>query len=60
MEAQGGGSSTPSYSNVVSNRGRGGYKNKPPQPFEFKTKKTEIQKAEGNKTHANQGAHEED
>ena len=60
MEAQGGGSSTPSYSNVVANRGRGGNNNKPPQPLEVKTKNTETQKVEGSETHADQGAHEED
>ena len=60
MEAQGEGSSTPSYSNVVSNRGRAGNKIKPPQSLEVKTKNTETQKAEGSKTHAEQGTHEED
>jgi len=60
MEAQGGGSSTPSYSNVFSNRGRARNKNQTPQPLEVKTKNTETHKAEGNKTHAEQGTHEED
>ena len=60
METQGGGSSTPSYSKMVANRGRTGKKNKPPQPLEVKAKNTETQKAEGSKTHADQGAHKED
>lgn len=60
METQGGGSSAPSYINMVANRGRGGKKNKPTQPLEIKTKNTKTQKAEGIKTHADQGAHEEE
>jgi len=60
MEAQGGGSSTPSYSNVVLNKGRAGKKNKPPHSSEDTTKKTETRKAEGSNTHAEQGTHKED
>ena len=60
METRGGGSYTPSYSYMVENRGRGGKKNKPPQPLEVKTQDTETQKAEGSKTNVDQGAHEED
>lgn len=45
---------------MVANRGRGGKKHKHPQPLEVKTKNIETQKAEDSKTHADQGAHEED
>jgi len=57
MEAQGGGSSTPSYSNAVSNRGRAGKKNKPPHSSEDTTKNTETQKVEGSNMHAEQWTH---
>jgi len=60
MESQGGGSSNPSYSFKVANRGKGGKKNKPRQPLEDTTKDIETQKVEDNKTNADQGAHAED
>lgn len=60
METQGRGSSTPFYSYMVADRGRGGKKNKPPRPWEVKTKDIETQKVEGSKINANHGTHEED
>lgn len=60
MEAQGGGSSTPSYNKVVSSRGRVGNKSKPPHSLEDKTKIRETQKEEGYKIHVDDGTHEED
>jgi len=60
MEVQGGGSSTPSYINVVSNKGRAGKKNNPLHSSEDTTKNTETQKVEGSNTHAEKGTHKED
>lgn len=60
MEAQGGGRSTPSYSKVVSSRGKVGNKSKPPHSLEDMTKILETQKEEGCKTHVEDGTHEED
>lgn len=60
MDTEGGGSSTPSYSYMVANKGRGGKRNKPPQPLDVKTKYIETQKAKASKTNADQGGHKED
>ena len=59
IEGQGGGRSTPSYSNVVSNRGKEPSWNKLQNSMENETKTTSTQKLEGSKPHEKEGTHKE-
>ena len=59
MEGHGGGSSTPSYSNIVSNRGREKSLNNLWNSTEDETKTTGTHKPKSSKSHEKEGTHKE-
>ena len=59
MEGQGGGSSTPSYSNMVSNRSKEASLKIFQKPMEAKTKTNGTQKPESSKSLEKEGIHKE-
>jgi len=59
MEGLGGGSSTPSYSNMVSNRSKKASLNNFWIPTKAKTKTTRTHKPRRNNSHEEEGTHKE-